>query len=112
MSNRKDKAGRLLALALRHDPSATRIALDAQGYANVDEGRGGLAARGHAVSREDLEHIVATNDKKRFAFSADGTKIRASQGHSVEVELGYAPATPPPVLYHGTATRHLESIQR
>jgi putative RNA 2'-phosphotransferase len=112
MSNRNDKAGRLLALALRHDPSALGLALDAQGYADVEEVLQGLARRGKAISREDLEHIVATNDKKRFAFSADGRKIRASQGHSVQVELGYAPATPPPVLYHGTATHHVESIQK
>jgi putative RNA 2'-phosphotransferase len=57
-----------------------------------------------------LERVVAENDKQRFEFSEDGLRIRARQGHSTEVELGYEPATPPDVLYHGTATRHLDSI--
>src|SRR5690606_2086128 len=111
MANRNDKAGRLLALALRHNPSALDISLDAQGYANVEEVLQGLAAHGKAISRKDLERIVATNDKKRFAFSEDGTKIRASQGHSVEVDLGYEPQKPPAVLYHGTAMHNEGSIK-
>jgi putative RNA 2'-phosphotransferase len=55
--------------------------------------------------------VVRDNDKKRFAFDEDGTRIRASQGHSVRVELGYAPLAPPPVLYHGTASHLLASIR-
>jgi putative RNA 2'-phosphotransferase len=58
-----------------------------------------------------LEEIVATSDKKRFAFDETGTRIRANQGHSVEVELGYAPAEPPALLYHGTATRFVVAIK-
>jgi putative RNA 2'-phosphotransferase len=58
-----------------------------------------------------LEHVVVTNAKKRFEFSADSLRIRASQGHSVEVELEYAPQEPPELLYHGTATRFLDSIR-
>jgi putative RNA 2'-phosphotransferase len=113
MSKRRDYGvSRLLTLALRHDPSALGLTLDAQGYASVEEVLQGIAARGPAVSRKDLGRLVETNDKQRFAFSDDGTRIRASQGHSVPVALGYAPAEPPPVLYHGTATRHLESIQK
>lgn len=111
MTNRNDKAGRLLALALRHDPSALALTLDAQGYANVEEVLQGLAARGKAISRIDLDRIVATNDKKRFAFSEDGTKIRASQGHSVAVDLGYEPQKPPALLYHGTAMHNEGSIK-
>jgi putative RNA 2'-phosphotransferase len=63
------------------------------------------------IERAELDEIVATNEKMRFAFSDDGRKIRASQGHFVEVTLGYAPQTPPPRLFHGTATRFLESIR-
>jgi putative RNA 2'-phosphotransferase len=57
-----------------------------------------------------LDHIVATNPKKRFAFNEDRTKIRASQGHSITIDLGYEPQSPPEILYHGTASRHLDSI--
>src|SRR6185503_11071663 len=67
---------------------------------------------GVPIERAELEEVVATNEKKRFAFSDDGGRIRASQGHSVEVSLGYTPQSPPSQLFHGTATRFLESIRR
>jgi putative RNA 2'-phosphotransferase len=78
----------------------------------VDDLLEAMRRAGVAIDRPLLERIVAENDKRRFAFSADGTRIRASQGHSVAVELGLEPREPPPVLYHGTATRFLESIRR
>jgi len=78
---------------------------------SVEDLLAGCAKARRTLSRADLEHIVATNAKKRFEFSADGTRIRASQGHSVEVDLNYESKEPPPILYHGTATRFLESIQ-
>jgi putative RNA 2'-phosphotransferase len=59
-----------------------------------------------------LHEVVATNDKKRFAFNADGSKIRASQGRSVAVDLELATVTPPDFLYHGTATRFVDSIKQ
>jgi putative RNA 2'-phosphotransferase len=79
---------------------------------SVDALLAALAARGPALSREDLAEIVATNDKQRFAFDEGGTRIRANQGHSVEVDLELAPATPPAILYHGTATRFLDAIRK
>ena len=68
-------------------------------------------ARGRTLTRELLEEVVADNDKKRFAFSEDGQRIRASQGHSVTIDLGLVPSPPPELLYHGTATRLVESIR-
>jgi putative RNA 2'-phosphotransferase len=67
---------------------------------------------GVALSLGQLQHVVATNNKKRFAFSEDGARIRASQGHSVDIDLQYPPQTPPEILYHGTATRFLDAIRR
>jgi putative RNA 2'-phosphotransferase len=61
---------------------------------------------------EELQNVVASNDKKRFSLSEDGLWIRANQGHSVKVALGYAPASPPEILYHGTAERFLTSIKQ
>jgi putative RNA 2'-phosphotransferase len=69
------------------------------------------AEAGKSIDRALLEHIVRTNDKKRFTFSDDGTRIRAAQGHSIEVALGLPPVTPPAILYHGTAARFLFSIR-
>jgi putative RNA 2'-phosphotransferase len=101
---------KFLSFVLRHKPDAIGLTLDAQGWASIDE----LIERGNAAgtqfSREDLLLVVETSDKKRFSLSADGLRIRAAQGHSVPVELGLPPQQPPLLLYHGTATRFLESI--
>jgi putative RNA 2'-phosphotransferase len=104
------KISKFLSLALRHKPEIISLCLDEAGWVNVADLLAALDARGRPVTRAQLEEVVATNDKKRFAFSEDGTRIRASQGHSLEVELDYAPAAPPAILYHGTASRFLGSI--
>ncbi len=106
----RTKTSKFLSLVLRHEPERIGLTLDAAGWAEVDALLTALRHHGHAITRAELEEVVATNEKKRFAFSDDGRRIRASQGHSVEVELGYAPQTPPEQLYHGTATRFVSSI--
>lgn len=105
------RVSKLLALALRHQPSALGLSLDAHGWASVDDVLRGLHDQGLAISAEELEDVVATSDKQRFALSADGTRIRANQGHSIAVDLGLTPASPPERLFHGTTTRFGESIR-
>jgi putative RNA 2'-phosphotransferase len=102
---------KFLSLVLRHEPQSIGLTLDSSGWASVDDLLARCNAAGEPISREQLDEVVATNEKKRFAFSEDGARIRASQGHSVAVELGYAPAEPPEILYHGTAKRFLPSIK-
>jgi putative RNA 2'-phosphotransferase len=97
---------------LRHDPAAAGIELDAAGWVDVDVLLAALARHGRPLTREQLDHVVAANDKRRFAYSEDGRRIRASQGHSVPVDLGLEPAAPPPVLYHGTTGRVLDAAFR
>ncbi len=104
-------ASKFLSLVLRHEPSAAHVTLDSAGWVEVEALLAGCAKAGRALTRDELEHVVVTNAKKRFELSADGTRIRASQGHSVEVELEYAPQEPPALLYHGTATRFLDAIR-
>ncbi|MDB6131010.1 MAG: 2-phosphotransferase, partial [Verrucomicrobiales bacterium] len=70
-----------------------------------------LNRHGQQITLAQLQHVVDTSDKKRYAFSEDGKRIRASQGHSVEVDLQYPPMTPPEILFHGTATRFVEAIR-
>lgn len=106
------RVSRLLSLVLRHRPDEIGITLDAAGWVGIDELLAALAAHGTPLSREALLELVATSDKQRFALNEDRTRIRAQQGHSVEVELGYAPAVPPEQLYHGTVGRFLKAIQR
>lgn len=101
-----------MSLVLRHAPETIGITLDAQGWAEVDQLLEKSARHGEVLSREELDTVVFTSDKQRFAFSDDGRRIRANQGHSIAaVDLGLTQAVPPPVLYHGTADRFLESIQ-
>ena len=88
------------------------LSLGEGGWVEVDQLL--RAVNGHevALTIEQLRHVVETNSKERFAFSEDGRRIRASQGHSVEVDLNYAPQMPPEILYHGTATRFLDAIRK
>ncbi|HEY1081634.1 MAG TPA: RNA 2'-phosphotransferase [Prosthecobacter sp.] len=105
------RSSKFLSLVLRHEPHQAGLTLDAAGWTPVQALLQGCAAAGHALTLEQLQYIVTTNAKKRFEFSPDATLIRASQGHSVEVELDYQPQVPPAVLYHGTATRFLDAIR-
>lgn len=106
------RVSKYLSLVLRHDPAAAGITLDAAGWVEVEVLLAALARGGRRLTREQLDHVVATNNKRRFAYSEDGLRIRASQGHSVAVDLGLAPTEPPAVLYHGTASRSLPVVLR
>jgi putative RNA 2'-phosphotransferase len=102
---------KFLSLVLRHKPDTIGIVLDRSGWVSVEELLAKSADYGVRLSRKELEEIVETNDKKRFAFSEDKTRIRANQGHSVEVELELEAAEPPEQLFHGTVERFLGSIR-
>jgi len=105
------KISKFLSLVLRHKPEEIGLTLDDNGWADVAELL--KKAKGHyTFSLEDLQRVVADNDKQRFAFSEAGKRIRANQGHSIEVDLALTVATPPPLLYHGTASRFLDSIMK
>jgi len=106
------KTSRFLSLVLRHRPQEIGLALDPAGWAVIEELLAKLEHAGRALTRAQLEEIVATSDKQRFAISEDGLRIRANQGHSIDVDLGLPPSAPPDVLYHGTATRNTAAILR
>lgn len=101
---------KFLSLVLRHQPEKIGLQLDAAGWVAVDELLSKMAAAGQPISRAQLQEVVATSDKKRFALNDDQTQIRANQGHSIDVDLELAVVAPPAVLYHGTASRFVESI--
>ena len=111
MSDTLIRKSKFLSLVLRHQPEKIGLTLDEAGWVPVAELLEGCRRAGHAISPEQLREIVRTSDKQRFALSDDGTRIRANQGHSVQVDLGYEPAAPPEVLYHGTAEPYLASIR-
>ncbi len=105
------KTSKFLSLVLRHQPDQIGIELDDAGWVAVDDLLTAIHRVGRTLSREQLETIVKHNDKQRFAFSNDGLRIRASQGHSVDMELAYDPAQPPAELYHGTPEQFLNAIR-
>lgn len=111
MANRTIKISKFLSLVLRHKPETIGLTLDGAGWASVVELLRQCEQHGFPLSLAELETIVVTNDKQRFSFSEDGQHIRANQGHSIEVELGYKPLEPPEVLYHGTVERFLPAIE-
>jgi putative RNA 2'-phosphotransferase len=101
---------KFLSLILRHSPQTIGLQLDEQGWAEVNE----LLAKAsihHQISRELLDEVVSTNDKQRFTFNDDGTKIRASQGHSISVDLSLEKMEPPEYLYHGTVSKSIDAIK-
>ena len=110
--NERKRLSKFLSYVLRHRPASIGLELDDEGWAGIDALLAGAAKAGRPMTRDDLLEVVATNEKKRFAISADGARIRASQGHSVRVDLGYEPVEPPEILYHGTAPQFLDAIRR
>ena len=109
----KERATRIskyLSLVLRHDPAAAGVTLDAEGWVSVDELLAGAARHDFPFTFDELEEVVHTSDKQRFALTADAQRIRANQGHSISVELNLERETPPELLYHGTVERFLSSI--
>jgi putative RNA 2'-phosphotransferase len=106
------RISKTLSYHLRHRPDALGLSLGPGGWVAVDDLLAALARRGTAISRAELEEVVARNTKRRFAFDATGERIRASQGHSVEVDLELEPVAPPAELYHGTGERTVAAILR
>ncbi|MGX1882423.1 RNA 2'-phosphotransferase [Streptomyces sp. NPDC055287] len=106
---RTTKVSKYLAKHLRHQPERIGITLDENGWVEIDTLLRAAAAHGFPITRAELDHVVAANDKQRFAV--DGPLIRASQGHTVQVDLGLPEAEPPAYLYHGTVARSLDAIR-
>lgn len=102
MNKQLNNISKQLSYILRHQPQSIGLSLNEQGWANVQELITKLQQQGTGIDLVTLEIIVATNDKKRFAFNEDKTMIRASQGHSLEIKLSYTPIQPPELLFHGT----------
>ena len=105
------RLSKLLSLVLRHEPGRLGLALDPAGWVEVEMLLAACAREKIPLTRARLEQIVAASDKQRFAFDETRARIRASQGHSVAVELGYVPREPPEILHHGTVEKFLPSIR-
>ena len=104
------RVSKRLSYVLRHAPESVGLALDPAGWVAVDDLLRALAGAGLPLTREQLERVVAADDKQRYAFDPTGARLRASQGHSLPVDLGYRPQTPPDLLFHGTPVRTLDAV--
>ncbi|MBW3509679.1 RNA 2'-phosphotransferase [Janthinobacterium sp. NKUCC06_STL] len=112
MTDHLVNTSKFLSLILRHAPEKIGLTLDAQGWADIGQLLALAARHGRRLSREQLDDVVARDSKTRYAISADGLRIRANQGHSLAaVDIALPPATPPAMLYHGTASRFVEAIR-
>jgi putative RNA 2'-phosphotransferase len=105
------RTSKFLSLILRHKPQTIGLSTDAHGWVSIQALLDAANIYNHPISRELLDEVVFTNDKKRFSYSPDGRMIRANQGHSLDVDLDLEPIQPPVTLYHGTVDRFLISIQ-
>lgn len=105
------KTSKFLSLILRHSPETIHLSLDENGWADVMDLIKLCNKHQHKLDLEQLQYIVNSNDKKRFAFNEDQTKIRASQGHSIAINLGLNISTAPDTLFHGTVDRFLNHIK-
>ena len=104
------KISKYISLILRHKPEVIGIKLDAHGWADVNALLAGISKK-YPINRDILEEIVGRDEKQRYSFSEDGTKIRANQGHSIQVDVELTLTEPPETLYHGTAQRFAASIE-
>jgi len=111
MDDRLTRTSKFLSYVLRHNPGALDLELDPGGWADVNTLIEKAQAEGRSLSRLRLRHVIDAGDKTRFILSADGTKIRANYGHSIDVDLDLEPTPPPGHLYHGTTQRALPSIR-
>ncbi|MEM6555545.1 MAG: RNA 2'-phosphotransferase [Pseudomonadota bacterium] len=104
------KHSKRLSYILRHAPEEVGLTLGDGGWVLIDDLLSGFHRKGWGMSREALDLAVETNDKKRFTISEDGLRIRAAQGHSVQINSDFEAVVPPELLFHGTAQRHLDPI--
>jgi putative RNA 2'-phosphotransferase len=104
------RISKFLSLVLRHKPETLGITLDKNGWTDVSILLDKINQANVVVTSDILQYVVDTNAKKRFAFNETGDKIRASQGHSVEIKLDYTPQQPPGILFHGTGEKSVASI--
>ena len=113
MRDRIVETSKFLSYVLRHRPQEIGIELDSEGWTGIDALIAAAARDGRRLDRALILEVVAGNDKQRFAISSDGLRIRAVQGHSTPaVRISHQALTPPPVLYHGTASRFVAAIMR
>lgn len=98
---------------LRHHPEEAGLDMDKHGWVSVAQFIDGINSSGkQRIDMDLLMQIVETDNKGRYRFSEDMSRIKACQGHSIEwVEPELEVMPPPGFLYHGTTSAALEKIK-
>jgi putative RNA 2'-phosphotransferase len=110
LKNELTRHSKFLSLVLRHKPKVLQLTLDGEGWVEIDELIKQSQNSQHPFTFDIIKKVVQSCDKQRFKLSEDEKRIRANQGHSIDIDLSLQPTTPPDVLYHGTAARFLSQI--
>ncbi len=106
------KLSKFLSYILRHNPDMLDLEMDTAGWVNINALVEKVRKRDKSITHNEIMTVVELNGKKRFSISVDNYFIRANQGHTVKVELGYEAVEPPTFLFHGTVQRYLDSIRK
>ncbi|XP_034545873.1 LOW QUALITY PROTEIN: tRNA 2'-phosphotransferase 1 [Notolabrus celidotus] len=118
--DRDVRLSKSMSYALRHGANQMGLHMGTDGFLFLEELLSHPQFRSYSL--EDVERVVATNDKQRFKLRPhpeDGRlQIRATQGHSVQVQdlelnpvLAGSPDCPAEAV-HGTYLRNWSSIQQ
>lgn len=110
MNSRLVTVSKFLSKYLRHEPEKLGLRLESGGWVPVADLLAGAARIGFQIDRDELDRVIAENDKQRFSLDETGERIRANQGHSTEVDLQLEEVNPPEQLFHGTVSRFLDAI--
>lgn len=112
MTNKMTSLSKLMSYALRHHPEELGIKLDENGWVSLKTFTQALQSRDRTISVDEVRNVVESCEKQRFSIDEAQQKIRANQGHSIQVDLQLEAKQPPNILYHGTVDRFLDSIFR
>ncbi|WP_444997379.1 RNA 2'-phosphotransferase [Aliikangiella sp. IMCC44359] len=110
MKDKTKRISKFLSYVLRHNPAEIDLELDDNGWVSIKQLIENANSKGKGLTMDIIKHVVETNDKQRFAMSENGQMIRASQGHSINVDLELESLTPPDILLHGSAEKSLGII--
>jgi putative RNA 2'-phosphotransferase len=106
------RASKFMSYVLRHDPDSIGLSLDESGWAELSDLLRCADRASVRLSQELIDVVLSSGGKQRFSLSGDGRRIRANYGHSLPIEVDLEPGVPPPLLFHGTAVRFLDSISK
>lgn len=105
------KVSKLLSYVLRHKPEAYQLDMDKNGWVDLNQLINKVNQNGGQLNLELIQEVVANNDKQRFKLDLTNHRIRANQGHSININLELQEQTPPECLYHGTSVDTIPKIK-